>query len=181
MDKFVYLAVLVAVVVLGSASFAAAASPIRVLVPKAAKVVTGIPATIGKVGDGVSNWLWRNKGTVATGTVLTTFAMKPEPFLEATTKVASGHGGFGILIGLAALVGLIVLYEIGGRTRTIARIVTVALLIGLVLFCCNAARADDFSTMLEPTCIAWPIGWKFRGDRLLDIVLIAVMVLFPFS
>ena len=65
MDKFVYLTVLVAVVVLGSATFAAA-SPIRALVPKAAKVVSGIPATIGKVGDGVSNWLWRNKGTVAT-------------------------------------------------------------------------------------------------------------------
>ena len=176
MDKFVYLTVLVGVVMLGSATFAVA-SPIKTLVPRAAKVGSGIPATIGKVGDGVSNWLWRNKGTVATGTVLTTFAMKPEPFLEATTKVASGHGGFGLLIGLAMLVGLIVLYEIGGRTRTIARIVTVALLIGFVLFCCNAARADDFSTVLEPTCAAWHFGW---GGRIIDIVLIVVMLLIPF-
>ena len=52
MVKFIYLAVLVAIVVFGSIRFATA-SPIRALVPKATKIASGIPATVGKVGDNI--------------------------------------------------------------------------------------------------------------------------------
>jgi hypothetical protein len=44
--------------------------------------------TVAKHGDGAMNWIWRNKGALATAAVVTAFVANPQPFIDGTVKVA---------------------------------------------------------------------------------------------
>ena len=91
MYKLIPMTVLIAVcVVLGTTAEANASSvkTVKTLAPRVKQFVSAIPPTVGKIGDRVSNWAWKNKGVVATGAVLTTFVVEPKPFVEGATSVA---------------------------------------------------------------------------------------------
>ena len=97
-------------------------------------------------------------------------------------RARSGNwNGYIFLAGLIGILGLIVLRKSSARTWAVAKVVTVALSIGLVIASCGIACADDFSTVFAPTCTAWPFGWHWGGGRILDIVLIIVMLFLPFG
>ena len=184
-------AVLVACVV-ESVEAASRFQAIRSAVPKAMNTAT---KSLVKVGDGISSFLWRNNGTITTSTVLVTVASNPEPFIDGAVAIAAGPpiliqdgdrtaiqkrarsgnwNGYILLAGLIGILGLIVLRKSSARTWTVAKVVTVALLIGLVIACCGIACADDFGTIFAPTCVA-PFGW----NRIIDLVLIIVMLFLP--
>jgi len=129
-------------------------------------------------------------------------ATNPEPFIDGAVAVANGPpiliqdsdrtviqkrvrsgnwNGYIFLAGLIGILGLIVLRKSSGRTWTVAKVVTVALLVGLVVARCGIACADDFGAAFTPTCTAWPFGWHWNGGRIFDIVLIIVMLFLPFG
>ena len=201
MRKIIMLAVATVLVacVVESVEAASRIQTIRSAVPK---VVNTATKSLGKIGDGVSSFLWRNKGTITTGTVLVTVASNPEPFIDGAVAMAAGPpiliqdsdrtviqkrarsgywGGYIFLAGLIGILGLIVLCKSSARMRTVAKIVIVALLIDLVIAGCGVARADDFGTVFAPTCAAWPFGWHWGGGRILDLVLIIVILFLPFG
>ncbi len=43
---------------------------------------------IGRYGDDAMNFIWKNKGVLAGGAVLTAFLADPKPFIDGTTKLA---------------------------------------------------------------------------------------------
>jgi len=150
---------------------------IRSSVPK---VVNTATKSFGKIGDGVSSFLWRNKGAITTGTVLVTAATNPEPFIDGVVAVANGPpiliqdgdrtvalktsanwGGYIVLGSLACMVGLIVLYEAGGKLRTIAKIAT-ALLISVALFWLGVIGADILIGLIA--LLTAIVLWTLRTD-----------------
>ena len=48
--------------------------------------------TIGKYGNGAMDWVWRNKGALATAGVVAAFVHNPQPFIDGTVKVADIAG-----------------------------------------------------------------------------------------
>lgn len=48
--------------------------------------------TVGRYGDNAMNWIWRNKGALATATVLAAFLNDPQPFIDGTVEVAEVAG-----------------------------------------------------------------------------------------
>ncbi len=140
---------------------------VKAMGSKAVKIASGLPATVGKAGDAVSGWLWRNKGVVATGTVLTTFALQPKPFVEAASNVTTATaekvvetvvpkvGNIAVSTGfrsdyavLLGLFGLGVFFLIFKDRWKIRRQLWVPILIFLFVFfvicCCGVAvRADS--------------------------------------
>jgi hypothetical protein len=48
--------------------------------------------TIGKHGTGAMDWVWRNKGALATAGVVAAFVHNPQPFIDGTVKVADIAG-----------------------------------------------------------------------------------------
>ena len=202
MRKYMLIPAAMLSVVVGLAASVEAANRIQTIRSAVPKVVNTATKSLVKVGDDISSLLWRNKGTFTTGTVLVTVASNPEPFIDGAVamvagppiliqdgdrtviqkRVRSGNwNGYIFLAGLIGILGMIVLRKSSARTRTVAKIVTVALLIGLVIAWCGVARADDFGTVFAPTCAAWPFGWHWGGGRILDLVLIIVMLFLPFG
>lgn len=49
-------------------------------------------AVVGRYGDKASDFIWRNKGVLATAAALTAFLADPEPFITGTTKLVDGVG-----------------------------------------------------------------------------------------
>ena len=74
---------------------------------------------------------------------------------------SSGWGGYTVFGGLIGIVGLILLYEAGGRWRSVAKIIA-ALLVGAMLFWFGIIGADVFC------CLVVVLGlialWKFGGQ-----------------
>jgi len=53
---------------------------------------TELLETIGKYGDGAMNWVWNNKGALATTAILAKFIQNPQPFIDGTVKVVDVGG-----------------------------------------------------------------------------------------
>ena len=186
--------------IVGSVVPVEAASRLQVVRSAVPKVVETVTKTAGKVGDDISSFFWRNKMAITTGTVLATAATNPEPFIDGAVALANGPpvviqsngeypivkrsrsidgGGYtfiGSLLGIARLVGM---YKYGGRAKTVAKIVTVILLIGFVLFCCNAVRADCFDTEIAATLNVPPWGWRILWDTLTNVIMVVILLLVP--
>ena len=195
MRKYMLIPAAMLSVVVGLAASVEAANRIQTIRSSVPKVVNTATKSLVKVGDDISSFLWRNKGTITTGTVLVTAASNPEAFIDGAVAMAAGPpiliqdgdrtviqkrvrsgnwNGYILLAGLIGILGLIVLRKSSARTWTVAKVVTVALLFGLVIAWCGIARADDFSTIFVSTCVV-PFGW----NRIIDIVLIIVMLFLP--
>jgi hypothetical protein len=191
-QKFV-LILAVALVIAGSVSSAKAANRfqvIRTAVPKAVSMAT--KGAI-KFGDGLSAFFWRNKGSIITGTALVTAARNPETVINGTVALVNGtpapvdagnivsSGGQVPVLRyvLLAVLVLFLAYKFGLLPKRFTKSAAVMLLVGAVVLCCGVVRADDFCTMLAPTCTTWPIGWRFWGAHIIDVVIIVVMLLLP--
>lgn len=48
--------------------------------------------TIGRRGDAAMDWIWRNKGALATSAVLAKFLQDPQPFIDGTIQIARVGG-----------------------------------------------------------------------------------------
>jgi len=48
--------------------------------------------TVGKYGNRAMDWVWRNKGALATAGVVAAFVHNPQPFIDGTVKVADSAG-----------------------------------------------------------------------------------------
>ena len=197
MRNFIILAV-AALLVACAVESVEAASRLQAIRSVAPKVVNTATKSLAKVGDDISSFLWRNKGSITTGTALVTVATNPEPFIDGAVAMVAGPpiliqdgdrtviqkrarsgnwNGYIFPAGLIGILGLIVLCKSSARTRTVAKVVTVVLLIGLVIASCGIACADDFGTVFDTTCPAWHWG----GGRIFDLVLIVVMLFLPFG
>ncbi len=178
---------------------------IRMAVPR---VVNTATKNLVKVGEEVSSFFWRNKVAITTGTVLVTAATHPEPFIDGAVSVAAGPpvivqnvdsaeeplpiptekkrtrsndwNGYFFLGGLIGVMGLIIMYEAGGRTRTAAKIITVLLLFGVVLLCCGVARADAPGADVAAFAV-WPDLGKLFWNHLFDILMIVILLFLPFG
>ena len=159
---------------------------IRSAVPKAMNTAT---KSLVKVGDGISSFLWRNKGTV-----LVTAASNPEAFIDGAVAMANGPpiliqdgnrtvalkisanwGGYIVLGSLACMMGLIVLYEAGGKLRTIAKLTT-ALLISVALFWLNVIGADILIGLI--VLLTTIVLWTLRTDpKIVTAVLLVGLVI----
>jgi len=110
-----------------------------VIVPK---VVSTATRSLIKVGEDVVGFFWKNKVAIATGTVLVTAAMQPQPFIDGAIAVAAGppvviqhSGGYGVVprqggyifpVVLIGIVTLVVLYMYGGQARIVAKLIALA-------------------------------------------------------
>ena len=188
-------AALLIVGVVGSAEAASKLQMVRSAVPKVVETVT---KTAGKVGDDISSFFWRNKASIVTGTALVTAATNPVPFVEGavaaingpptvivqnvdpkktrTTPDRSSYVFFGSLLGILTLIGM---YKCGGRARTVAKITTVVLLVGAILFCCNAVRADVFDTELAAMINVPSWGWRVFWDCATNLLMVVILLLVP--
>ncbi len=207
MQKIVLL-LAAALFVVGWNNSVEAANRLQTLRSAVPRVVDTAMKSLVKVGEDFSSFFWRNKVAITTGTVLVTAATHPEPFIDGAVAVAagppvivrnvdsaeeplpiptekkwtrsSGWGGYVFLAGLIGVMGLIIMYEAGGRTRTAAKIITVLLLFVAVLLCCGVARADAPGADVA-ACAVWPDLSKLFLSYIFDIILIVVMLFFPFS
>ena len=190
MGKFACLAVLVAAVLFGSVTVAEAALPIkavRTLGPRAVVMVRN-------VGNGISNFLWSNKGTITTGVVLATFASEPEPFVQGATTVVTataektietvvpavaetvtttasvGLLEYLILAGLGAVCTVAVYLAIRKvQWRRHAVPIAIFLVVFLVICCCGiAVRADTIGVSNEMICGVYSVHW---GKLIWNIIL----------
>jgi len=48
--------------------------------------------TVGKYGNRAMDWVWRNKGGLATAGVVAAFVHNPQPFIDGTAKIADVAG-----------------------------------------------------------------------------------------
>jgi hypothetical protein len=48
--------------------------------------------TVGKYGDRAMDWVWRNKGALATAGMVAAFVHNPQPFIDGTAKIADVAG-----------------------------------------------------------------------------------------
>jgi len=141
-----------------------------------------------KLGEEASNFFWRNKVAITTGTVLVTAAACPEVFVDGAVAVASGppvivqnydsavpkrtrHIPWQVYGGMIVTSILGVMYATGGRSRTAAKIVAVVLLLGGALLFTTTAWAG--TGMVE--AVAGRSIWSY----LLDLVLILLMLTIP--
>ncbi len=211
--KKVVLVLAAALVVAGWAGSVEAASRGRMIRSAIPRVVDSATKCFVKVGEAASGLFWRNKVAIAAGTALVTVASHPEPFIDGAVAVAAGppivvagvdpavkpvvvsrntrptgstgswNGGL-ILGGLIGLLGLIVLYETGGRARTAAKVITVVALFTAVLFFCGVAGAAEVgcaqgTTSLSATALPTvvpPVAAIFNWRIVLDFVLILLML-----
>ena len=195
--------ILAALIVAGVVESAEAANRLQVIRFKVPAIVETATKTAGKVGGDISSFFWRNKVAITTGTVLVTAATNPELVAESVVAAvtrpptvivqngdptgeytvvtpqkirSAGWSGYVFLGGgILALTGM---YGYGGRARTIAKVAVVVLLVGFVLFCCNAVRADSF-TEIEAMVNVPPWGWKFLWDMLTNILMIVIFLCVP--
>jgi len=147
-------AALIAAGVVQSVQAANRVQMIRAMVPRVTK-------SLVKASEEITSFFWKNKVSIATGTLLVTAATQPEPFINGAVAAVNGppvvvqnsgmmqarRGGNGYVL-LGCLIGLVVLafmYKSGGQARTAAKIIAVCAVAGIVIFCCGVARADTFS------------------------------------
>ena len=81
---------LAAVLVVSVVESVEAANRLRTIRSAVPKIVSTATKSLAKIGDGVSSFLWRNKGAITTGTVLVTATTNPEPFIDGVVAVANG-------------------------------------------------------------------------------------------
>ena len=193
--------ILAALIVVGVVNSAEASSRLQAIRSTVPKVVEAATRTAGKVGDGISSFFWRNKVAITSGTALVTVATNPEPFIDGVVAVVNGPpavlqnsgehpivqtgkkrnrsvdwSGYVFLGGgILALVGM---YGYGGRARTVAKVAVVVLLVGFVLLCCNAVRADGF-TEIEAMVNVPPHGWRVIWDMVTNIIMLVIHLLVP--
>ena len=199
MRKFAF--ILAALIVVGVVVPAEAANRLQLLRSKVPTIVEAATKTVGKVGDGISSFFWRNKASIVTGTVLVTAATHPELVAESAVAVAQGpptvtvqsgeytvvpkrtrsvdwnvYVFLGGLLGILALIGM---YGYGGRARTIAKIVGVVLLVGFVVSCCGVVRADSFDAEIDAMVNVPPWGWRVIWDVTTNIIMLVILLLVP--
>lgn len=84
--------------------------------------------TVGKYGDGAMNFIWRNKGALATAAALTAFLADPQPFIDGTRQLAEVTGD-ALVKPLAQTVGA----GVAHRANWTAVLVVSALVLGVVV------------------------------------------------
>ncbi len=187
MHRFVCLAMLLACVALVSTTTIEAASSLQKAAPK-----------VKRMADGVSSWLWKNKGGVATGAVVTAFVTQPEPFVEAAASVATNtltnatktavesivpkssenswpiaRAVFSLTFIIVALMCLVVLCKRGSRLLT--KLGLVAIIVAVLLLGPSVASASELgcvTTMATATPSFFP-SWRL----IVDVLLIVIMLL----
>ena len=191
--------ILAALIVVGIVNSVEAANRLQIIRSAVPRVMN----TAMKIGDDVAGFFWKNKVAITTGTLLVTAATNPEPFVEGAVAVVNGPpvviqntgdypiaqkrvrstdwSGYVVLGTLIGIGGLILMYEAGGRARTVAKIVTVALFVGFVLFCCGVVRADVPDANDTVICAVQPLGGAFWWNRLFDLLTIIILLFLPLA
>ena len=138
-----------------------------------------------KIGEEASNFFWRNKVAITTGTLLVTAASCPEVFVDGAVAMASGPPvivqnyeaagqkraiNWNMFVGLIGVLTLGVMYAVGGRARSIAKIVTIILLLGGVLYFSGTAWAGTGSV----EAVAGRSIWSYLFDLILIILMLGI-------
>ncbi len=153
------------------------------------------------MADGVSKWLWKNKGGVATGAVVTAFVTQPEPFVEAAANVATNtvtsatktavesivpksnenswpvtRAVFGLAFIVVALMGLVVMCKHCCKrgSRLLTKPGLVAIIVTVLVLGPGVASAGELgcvTTMATATPSFFP--WRL----IVDVLLIVIMLL----
>ncbi|MCL2305686.1 MAG: hypothetical protein FWC43_10110 [Planctomycetaceae bacterium] len=139
-----------------------------------------------KLGEEATSFFWRNKVAITTGTLLVTAASCPEVFVDGAVAVAVGPPiivqncdsvvqkraiNWRVLGGVIATLTLGVMYVAGGRARITAKIVTIILLIGGVLYFSGVVHAGTGGVV---EAVAGRSIWSYLFDLILIILMLGI-------
>lgn len=144
-----------------------------------------------KIGKHVSNFVWNNKGTIATGVVLTTFAANPEPFIGGATKVVTATSEQvvkpiseeiakstslslpNLTPWILAIVAAYFLYWVLRRHGSATRIASVVILFAVVSLGCTELWAASIDVIPQTAAGIMP---KWNWQLVWNIVLLVLML-----
>lgn len=146
MGKFTFLAVLVVVIMLGSVAIVEAGVPRRIV----KKLGPPVLVKVKKVGNKISGFLWKNKGTVATGVALAMVVSSPTPLVQGS--ILAG------LLTACIIVTVLAVRYVPWRRHLVP--IVVFLIVFLAICCCGVAvRADTLGAVPVEVAGIMPINW----------------------
>lgn len=144
---------------------------------EAAPLCVKASRNVAKIGKRLTGFLWENKGAIATGTAIATFAANPEPFIEGATGIAAtateqaikpvseeivkSTAFPNVIQWLCGLAVICFLYRISRNHRGAAKIACLMLAFGFVALGCTELWAASVVPLPQTATVIVPeLSWK---------------------